>query len=315
MRERAAILVVDDSETNIDILVELLSDTYEILVALDGESALEAIKEDEIDLILLDIMMPDMDGYEVCQRLKSKEETRDIPIIFITARTDEEAIEKAYDAGGVDYVTKPIKPKELSARIKMQLKLQKLIKDLEKSKEELKFLASTDPLTKLYNRRFFSEYSERILNLAKRDKRDLSIIMLDIDRFKKINDTFGHKVGDDSIAALASALKKFTRKSDLLCRFGGEEFLVLLPETDINGAVAMAEKIRKEIEKLRIDIKNGTKINFTVSIGVAQMCGKNDSIEALIYRSDKALYKAKESGRNRVNIYVGSEKNDITNDY
>jgi diguanylate cyclase (GGDEF)-like protein len=314
MRDRAAILVVDDSETNIDILVELLSDTYEVLVALDGESALEIVEEDKIDLILLDIMMPEMDGYEVCSRLKSKEETENIPIIFITARTDEEAIEKAYDAGGVDYVTKPIKPKELSARVKIQLKLQRLIRDLEKSKEELRFLASTDSLTKLYNRRFFSVHSERILNLARRDKSDLSIIMIDIDKFKGINDTHGHKVGDNAIVSLASTLKKFTRKSDLLCRFGGEEFLILLPETDIGGAIAMAEKIRKEVEKLQIDTKDGRKAKLTVSIGVAQMNGENDSIEALIHRSDKALYEAKENGRNRVHAYTGIKKH-TANEY
>jgi len=285
MQERPSILVVDDSETNIDILVELLSDTYEVLVALDGENALETVEENEIDLILLDIMMPEMDGYEVCRRLKSKKGTKDIPIIFITARTDEEAIEKAYDVGGMDYVTKPFKPKELSARVKIQLQLQKLIKDLERSKEELKLLASTDPLTKLYNRRFFSETSENILKLAKRDKTDLSIIMLDIDRFKKINDTYGHKAGDDVITALASTLKELTRKSDLPCRFGGEEFLILLPETDLNGAIVIAEKIRMMIKTLTIRTANDEKVKFTASIGISKLDSERDANIILIRKN------------------------------
>ncbi|MFK5891988.1 MAG: diguanylate cyclase [Pseudomonadota bacterium] len=304
--KKKTILVVDDTITNLDILVELL-DGYDVIEAANGVDALEIVSEELIDLILLDIMMPDMDGFEVCQKLKSNEDTKDIPIIFITAKADEDSIEQAYDMGGIDYITKPFKPKELLARVKRELKMQALIHDLEASQEELKILASTDPMTKLYNRRYFSKISEHILNLAKRDDTYISIMMLDIDKFKNVNDTCGHKVGDDVIITLASSLQQFTRKSDIVCRFGGEEFLILLPKTNIDGAVVIAQNIREAVESLVVNIECDEKpqgdkeLKITVSIGVSQINNKEDiNIEASIKRADMALYKAKKSGRNRV---------------
>jgi len=295
------ILVVDDTETNIDILIGLLGDTYEVLVALDGESALEIVQEENIDLVLLDIMMPDMDGYEVCERLKADESTKNIPIIFITAKTDEDSIEKAYDIGGVDYVSKPFKPKELLARVKSQLQIQKLIQDLEESQEELKVLASTDPMTKLYNRRYFSKVSENIFEVAKRDKDEISIIMLDIDKFKNVNDTYGHKIGDEVIIALSNKLQNIQRKSDVVCRYGGEEFIILLPKTSIDGAKIVAQNIRKDVESLIINLEENKELKFTVSLGVSSIdMQKETSIEASLKRADDALYDAKEGGRNKV---------------
>ncbi|RLA70556.1 MAG: diguanylate cyclase response regulator, partial [Epsilonproteobacteria bacterium] len=292
---------------NIDILIDLLSDTYEVLVALDGESVFEIVEENRLDLILLDIMMPYMDGYEVCRRLKLNRNTKDIPIIFITAKTDEASIERAYDVGGFDYVTKPFKPKELRAKVKLQLQLQKLIKELEASQKELKFLASTDPMTELYNRRYFSTISKHILDLAKRDATPTSIIMLDIDNFKKVNDTYGHKVGDDVIISLAKLLQKFTRKSDIACRFGGEEFVILLPETAINGASVIAEKIREATEHSTVNSMENNTLTFTISLGIAQIDPEEESdIEASIHRADTALYAAKRGGKNRV--YIKNDK-------
>jgi len=304
--EENTILVVDDTITNLDILVEIL-DNYDVIEVTNGRDALEIVKEENIDLILLDIVMPDMDGFEVCQKLKSDKKTKNIPVIFITAKTDEEAIEKAYDTGGMDYITKPFKPKELLARVNTQLQIQKLISDLEDSKEELKFLASTDPLTKLYNRRYFAKTSTHVLNLSKRNKTDLSMIMLDIDKFKNVNDTYGHKVGDDVLITLASILQELTRNSDIICRFGGEEFLILLPETNINGALKIAHKIREVVETTVITISDNKiptdykKLEFTVSLGGTQInIDLDNNIEASIHRADKALYQAKNSGRNRV---------------
>ena len=303
MDNKPTILIVDDTETNIDILVELLNDDYDVMVALNGQSALDIVNEDKVNLILLDIMMPDMDGYEVCDILQKNKKTKKIPVIFITAKTDEEAIEKAYDVGVMDYVTKPFKPKELLARIKTQLKMQKLISDLEASKEELKILASIDPLSGLYNRRYFYKISEHILDLAKRDKTDSSVLILDIDKFKNINDTYGHKIGDDIIILLSRKLEEFTRKSDIVCRFGGEEFVILLPETSIDGALNISEKIRLNIEQLNFKLEYQKDLKFTVSIGVSQIINDQDiNIEASICRADEALYSAKQSGRNKVCI-------------
>jgi len=301
METKPVILAVDDTELNTDILVELLRDRYEVITALDGESAIEIANKEHVDLILLDIMMPEMDGYDVCQHLKSNQKTKDIPIIFITAKTDETSIEKAYDIGGIDYVIKPFRPKELLARVQRELAMQKLIDELKKSQEELKLLAITDPMTKLYNRRYFSEISMELFELAKRENRPLSLIMLDIDKFKTINDTYGHKVGDEAIIALGNLLRKAKRKSDVACRLGGEEFVLLLPNTAYKDAKKVAEKIRKRVEKSKIPYDEGKTLSFTVSLGVAEVDFEHeDQIESALKRADDALYEAKKSGRNRV---------------
>ncbi len=287
------ILIVDDTIVNLDILSELLYE-YDVVEATNGEEALSIVNEDKIDLILLDIMMPNMDGFEVCQKLKENPQTKDIPIIFITAKIDEASIVKAYDIGGADYVTKPFLPKELLARVKKELQIQDMI-------SELKFLASTDPMTKLYNRRYFSTISEHTLDLVKREKKDLSIIMLDIDKFKKINDTHGHHIGDKVIMHLANKIIICKRKSDISARFGGEEFVILLPNTNINGAKIVAETLRKSVENAHLvyDINNNT-LNYTVSLGVSQInLSKNQNIQDGLEQADEALYLAKKTGRNK----------------
>jgi diguanylate cyclase (GGDEF)-like protein len=289
------ILVVDDTISNLDIVTNLLQD-YDLIDATSGKDALEIVAEEKIDLILLDIMMPDMDGYEVCNILKADEKTENIPIVFITAVTDEESIEKAYDLGGADYVTKPFKPKELLSRVKKELKIQDLIHDLEEQKKELKLLASTDSMTKLYNRRYFTKISEHTFDLVKREQKKLSIMMIDIDRFKSINDTYGHQIGDEVIISLANILLKNQRKSDIVCRFGGEEFLILLPHTSTDGTNIVAQKIRQDVENVSIS----NNLHFTVSIGISAVIPEDTDIDMAIARVDKALYKAKTSGRNRV---------------
>ena len=168
-------------------------------------------------------------------------------------------------------------------------------------REELKLLASTDPMTKLLNRRFFAEMADTMIELARREELDVSLLMLDIDKFKNVNDTYGHQVGDEVIVLFAQTIQKMTRMSDVLCRWGGEEFVVLLPKTHREGALVIAEKIREAVASLRINIEGSSALKFTVSIGVSQMNFLNDeSLESTIQRADKALYRAKESGRNRV---------------
>jgi len=293
--ENKTILIVDDTIANLNILVELL-DQYDVIDATNAKDALEIVNEEDIDLILLDIMMPEMDGYETCKRLKSDERTKDIPVIFITAKTDEESIEKAYDVGGADYVTKPFLPRELLARVKKELKIQHIM-------SELKRMASIDSLTKLYNRRFFIDASKNILEIAKREKEDISLIMLDIDKFKNVNDSYGHQVGDKVIISLANKMMQHQRKSDIVCRYGGEEFVILLPNTAIQEAKKLAEKLRKIIEADNITISSNQKINFTVSLGISQIDIRNEmNIEKALKRADDALYEAKENGRNQVRI-------------
>ncbi len=294
--ENKTILAVDDTAINLDILEEILKQ-YDVINAISGQDALKIVNEEKIDLILLDIMMPNMDGYEVCKRLKADDKTKDIPIIFITAKVDEDSIEKAYNLGGTYYVIKPFRPKELLSRVKKELKHKEMI-------EDLKFLASTDSMTKLYNRRYFTEISDFILNLMKREKQNLSVIMIDIDNFKSVNDTYGHKVGDDVIIALANKLIKYQRQSDIVCRYGGEEFVILLPNTSIEGATILAQKIRKDVELLTINISSNKDLKFTISLGISQVDLENEtSIEVALKRADDALYEAKENGRNKVCTY------------
>jgi len=298
---KKTILIVDDTKINIDILIELLGDNYDILASVTGTRAIKILEEQHVDIILLDILIPDMNGYDVCRVLKSKDATKHIPVIFITTNTDEESIDKAFEVGGIDYITKPFKALELLARIKTHLNMQNLIQELEESQKRMEILASQDHMTKLYNRRYFSDISKTILNLAKRNKKELSVLMLDIDTFKRINDTYGHHVGDMVIIALADILKEYSRESDIACRFGGEEFLLLLPETSIQGAYAIGEKIRKRVEEFVLDIENEQTLKFTVSGGVSEMDIKNEeNLELTIHRADDALYEAKESGRNKV---------------
>ncbi|MEA3522229.1 MAG: diguanylate cyclase [Campylobacterota bacterium] len=297
----ATVLIVDDTKSNINILLELLSDEYDVVVALDGASALDTLKEEDIDLVLLDIMMPEMDGYEVCEILKKDAALKEIPIIFITAKTDEDSIEKAYDVGGMDYVTKPFKPKELLARVRTQLHIQKLIFDLESSREELRELAEKDPMTNLYNRRYFATIADKNLQLAQRYNYELSAIMLDIDKFKNVNDTYGHSVGDDVIIMIAKKLKEFARESDVVSRFGGEEFVILFPRTSLEATLEISQKIRSMVERTLITTEEGAEFYVTISIGVSKVNNDTDnSIDDVIKRADEGLYEAKESGRNRV---------------
>jgi len=290
------ILIVDDTVSNLDILIDLL-DEYDIIDTTNGADALAITNEERIDLILLDIMMPKMDGYEVCKQLKENPNTKDIPIIFITAKTDEESIEKAYEIGGADYVTKPFKPKELLARVKKELQIQELM-------EKLRMAALTDSMTKLYNRAYFAETSINYINLAERDKTPISVIMLDIDKFKNINDTYGHDVGDKVIIALAKLLQDNKRNSDIVCRYGGEEFTILLPNTSKEGAKQLAEIIRKNCENTIIRSSLDEEVHFSISLGIADIDPiQHRAIEIALKHADDALYRAKNSGRNRVEIF------------
>jgi len=283
------ILVVDDTETNIDILVELLGDDYDVMVALDGKSAIEIANEEEVELILLDIMMPDMDGYDTCKILKDKPNTKDIPIIFITAKVDEDSIEKAYVNGGIDYVTKPFKPKELIARIKTQLKLKCLIKHLE-------YISSHDVLTGIFNRRKFFELGEyRFENQHK----NLFAIMIDIDKFKLINDTYGHPLGDDVIRLVTKTITQHLPKESIFGRLGGEEFAILCNASSSEVVFHDVELMRKAIEQLGVVADNHDVVKFTISAGVVKNNTQINTLDGLLKEVDLALYKAKGEGRNR----------------
>ena len=284
------VLVVDDNKINIDILVDALHSDYEISVAMNGKSALQIVNTDLPDLILLDIMMPGMDGYEVCRRLKSEPKTSKIPIIFITSMSEVQNKTRGFDLGAVDYVTKPFEAAEVKARVKTHLSLVLANKKLHQ-------LAETDFLTNIYSRRIFLRFLEAEINKARRYSKAFSLIMFDIDHFKAVNDTYGHDVGDYVLKTTVDIIKKDIRRTDVFVRYGGEEFIIMQPETAIEGAKLCAENTRATIEQNNFDkVKK-----ITISVGVT-MFKENDTIDSITKRVDEALYRAKDNGRNRVEV-------------
>ena len=312
------ILIVDDIPENLDILFSLLSQQgYEIRRVISGKQALNAAKYDPPDLILLDILMPDMDGYEVCQQLKANRATCDIPVIFISAKSEVFDKVKAFKLGGIDYITKPFYLEEVLCRIETQLIIKnqkKLLEQeinerkkaqiaLELANQELQRLAILDDLTKIANRRRFEEYIEQEWYILKREQLPLSLIMIDVDYFKLYNDNYGHIKGDDCLKMIAQAIAyTLNRPGDLSARYGGEEFAVILPNTKIEGAVKVAEKILLEVHKLKIEhLKSDVSKYVTISMGVASIVPiKELSPKFLINAADKALYEAKKQGRDRI---------------
>ncbi|MDM8535411.1 diguanylate cyclase [Desulfobacterales bacterium HSG17] len=295
------ILIVDDETANIKILASALQSHYHISFALNGEASLKLVKNDELpDLILLDIVMPGINGYEVCVYLKKKQRTKNIPIIFITSMSSEEDETKGLEIGAVDYITKPFSMPIVKARIKTHL-------ELKRHRDILEHLSSYDGLTGIPNRRQFDEYIKQEWKRAARESSLLSLIMIDIDHFKLFNDSYGHWAGDDCLRKVAQTLAGcLNRPSDLMARYGGEEFAAILPRTDQKGAVFMSEKIRKTIEDLKIpNCCSLTSDYLTVSIGTATIVPSScTSPYILINGCDNTLYEAKHGGRNQVKTLV-----------
>ena len=283
------ILIVDDTEINIDILLNLLSENYDVLVAVDGESALEIAYTENIELILLDVMMPYMDGYEMCKILKANPKTKEVPVIFLTAKVDENSIEKAFDVGGSDYVAKPFKPKELLARVRTQLKLRCLIGHLE-------YISSYDTMTGIFNRRKFFELSEYKFG---NEKENLYAIMIDIDKFKDINDNHGHSLGDTVIKLVASTIKELLLEGSVFGRLGGEEFGVIQHYSSKEVALQNVELMREAIERLEVKAIKNQVVKFTISSGIAKYNKDITTLDNFLKEADFSLYEAKGKGRNK----------------
>lgn len=288
-KNKPTILIVDDTKTNIDVLLDLLNQEYDLIVALDGKNAIQIVQEDNIDLILLDIMMPNMDGYEVCSVLKQGDDTKDIPVIFITAKTDEESLEKAYEAGGLDYVTKPFKPRELTARIKTQIRLKNLIDELEE-------LASYDQMTGIYNRRNFFEAAKKRF---KTSSDELYAVMIDIDKFKVVNDTYGHATGDIVLQKIVQTINDLCADDFIFGRLGGEEFAIICSFASLDEVVKHLESIREAVSNLDVVSQRGDMIQSSVSIGFSKRKEDTKDLDTLLKEADIALYDAKGSGRDK----------------
>jgi diguanylate cyclase (GGDEF)-like protein len=319
MTQRTKILVVDDSPGNLFALKIFLKNLdAECIEATDGEAALRAALQHRFALAILDVHMPGMDGYELARRIRSQERNKELPIIFLSAvYSDNYHVFKGYRAGAVDFLAKPVMPEVLTEKAlffikiyKQQLRLHQTIHELKRTKDMvleqnriLQELASQDMLTGLYNRRQLTKILRQEAEECRRHGGDLSVVILDLDYFKKVNDTYGHDFGDYVIKEFAARILSCIRDSDYAFRFGGEEFIVLLPKTDVHGATATAESIRRSCaDKLFQHLPH--TISMTVSIGVSAY--KNDlpdDCREMIQQADIALYHAKNNGRNKVSVY------------
>jgi diguanylate cyclase (GGDEF)-like protein len=303
------ILVVDDNPTNLSVLsIALKAAGYKIRVAMDGESAIEQVQEDAPELILLDVQMPGIDGFETCKRLKESPLTQDIPIIFITASIDLENKVKGLSVGAVDYITKPFQQEEVLARVRVHLELRFLTRKvqeqaiaLQQANQKLHRLANLDGLTEVANRRRFDEYFDQEWQRSGREQTPLSLILCDIDYFKNYNDHYGHQAGDACLRRVARAISEtLHRPADLVARYGGEEFAIILPNTSSEGAIHIAELLQLRIKQLEIlHAQSRVSSYITLSLGVSsQIPVLLQENQTLIAATDKALYLAKSEGRN-----------------
>ena len=293
--KKQMVLIVDDVPGDIAILVEVLSAEYKVVVATNGKEALDiAGSKVPPDLVLLDIIMPEMDGYEVCRRLKDDEQTQNIPVIFITAEVEEEDETRGFELGAADYIVKPFSVPIVSARVKTHLILKEKTDSLER-------LATIDALTKIPNRRSYDSFIKQEWNRAKRTKTPLSLVFVDVDYFKPFNDNYDHAAGDECLAKVARALESsLHRATDFVARYGGDEFVAVLTDTDIEPARAIAENMQTNLDDMNITHPySDVSDRVTISVGVTTTVPTDSlSQDSLIKAADSALYEAKEQGRN-----------------
>lgn len=291
----STVLIVDDSPSNIRLMAAVLQERYRVKTATSGQQCLEMAIRHKPDLILLDIEMPGLSGYEVCRELKDMSETQDIPVIFVTGRDNIEDEEMGLRIGAVDYITKPIRPVILSARVDTHVTLKQ-------QQDRLLKMAMHDQLTGLYNRHYMLDIVDQKIARARRHHTPLSTLIVDLDHFKKINDTYGHIVGDQILEQVGEFLNKQCRTEDTVTRFGGEEFLILMEPCSLNQAHYKAEVMRHQISEL---MPSG--IPVTVSIGVAELSEDDTVFNDMLKRADDALYRAKALGRNRTELSDATE--------
>jgi len=308
------VLIVDDSATiraGLRALVEKMG--HSVVDAEDGSKALAIYSEDRPDLVLIDVVMPVMDGYDAARRMRESRPDEWVPIIFLSSKEADQDLDRAIEAGGDDYLVKPVSYVVLNAKIRAlqriestRSKLLEMSRELAAANRELENLSRQDGLTGIANRRYFDSYLLAETKRASRDRQHISLILADVDYFKAFNDYYGHQAGDDCLRRVAIALKSVARRpADLAARYGGEEFAIVLPGTQLDGALDVAKTLAKEIETLSIlHVRAGSYDRISLSQGIASVIPASDaSPESIIELADQALYQAKQQGRNR---YVAS---------
>lgn len=294
------ITVIDDSGDIGEEMTNALPPNYRLTIQEDVKAALTELRTDHTDLIIVNMALTTYDPLRLCSTIRSIRETRLTPLLVMVRRGDMRLLVKSLDVGVNDYLTRPIDVDEMAARIRTQLRRKHYIDRLRMSYQSGLELAVTDQLTGLYNRRYLATHLESLFDEREEMSHPVSLLLIDVDHFKPVNDTFGHDVGDEVLKEIASRLTEGVRGVDIVCRYGGEEFVVLLPHTDGETARIIAERIRTGIENRPMKAGEGNAINITISVGVATS-GKNlDSPQKLLKNADTALYEAKQAGRNRV---------------
>lgn len=294
------LLLVDDNPRSVARILETLSKVHDAFVERDIQAALAKVNKFNFDLVIVSLGLSTADGLRLCSQIRSIERTRHLPLIILVDPGDEARLLRGLDMGVNDYVMRPVDRHELLARVRTQIRRKRHSDFLRNRLEESVELAVTDQLTGLHNRRYMETHLSGLMHEAKGDGRALSILITDIDLFKRINDTHGHDAGDRVLQDFAGRLRRHTRGIDLACRFGGEEFIVIMPDTDINVARHVAERLRECIEEAPFAISSQISIPVTASVGLATMSGSKDTSKDLFKRADNALYAAKRAGRNRV---------------
>lgn len=295
------ILVIEDRAESAAWFRTVLKAPHEITAVETFEEALIRVRGGDFDLVIVSLGVRGFDGLRLCSQLRSLPEGRNVPILVVVSDGDKRKLNQALEMGVNDYLTRPIDPNELTARVRTQLRKKHYADRLRHNVQLSLEMAITDQLTGLHNRRYMARHLDNLISSSKRSGKPLSFVIMDIDFFKSINDSYGHDVGDEVLKEFASRIAANVRGIDLACRYGGEEFVVVMPDTDVAAAFNVAERLRHEVEVTPIAIsRDPGKLRVTVSMGIAKSEGAEDTAEGLLYRADQALYRAKRTGRNRV---------------
>lgn len=295
-----SILIVDTDQRHADRIKSYLTPEHDVDILVHPADAVFQVTGAHYELALVAMALTDFDPLRVCSQIRTLEHTRNLPIILVADESDKPKVVRALDLGVNDFIMRPVERNELAARVRTQIRRQRYALELRQSVNNTMALAVTDDMTGLYNRRYFDRHLGVMLGKAQSQDRDMALMILDIDHFKSVNDTYGHDMGDAVLKEFAARLKRNIRGVDLACRFGGEEFVVLMPDTDFRQAEAVAERVRQSIADRVFEIGGGRPLSVTVSAGVTLNESASDTPESLIKRADVALYRAKREGRNRV---------------